>query len=117
MNDDIELKEIAETEDTNDPIFEARLASGSYVNFGFFEESEGIRIFHVKSQNEGDMAHLMENIVQHFGEDRIEMYNVISRQLKERLHGFEEQEEIVQTHMGPQKVTVLRGRWETDENE
>lgn len=133
-----ELTEIAETEESNDPVFEARLSSGSYVQF-LFPGNGYIRVHHIASVEQGDMKTLLNEVTSHFGMKKVEFFNVLDEEvdmakvleemdermgqdidvpdnldvggsLEDRLRGFRR----IEVDVGQQELVVLRGMWLSD---
>lgn len=134
MNE-ISLEEIAETEDSGDPVFKASLPNDSYATF-LFPDNGYIRVHHVDSQERGDMKKLLNYVTNQFGMEKVEFFNILEENVdidadkfNEKLRELGVDEEVDEgvsvggnlsdrlkgfRRIEVEGIVVLRGVWKPD---
>ena len=118
----LSFEKIAETEDTGEPVIEARFEdTASFLNVILDQENEVLRVAHVQSNYQGDMKRMMDEIVSQIGWNDVRFLTPLTEfgsPLEDRLEGFEKQTEELpddapaKEHQ--QEIEVLVGTWEVD---
>lgn len=104
------LAEIDYDEEVDLPIFGYARENGSYAVFLFPEGASRIRILSVKSENEGDMKHILDTVVSHFGVNKLNFFNVVNQGLLQRLTDVSTRT----VQVGGEKVVVASCSWDPD---
>jgi len=94
-SDDVTVERIATTEDTGDPVFEARCGD-AYMTFLFPpEEPHDIWVHHVASPESGGMSTMLDYICDEYECELIRFVNVLNENLAETVTGGTIVEETV----------------------
>lgn len=106
----VSIDYVQDTVNTGDPCYKIETNVGSYMHLVHDQEKDKLIISHVSSKQHGDFKRMMNAVTQ-----KLEAYNiiftmVINDNLKQALHGFEE-DSMYWEKLG-EEMTVLKGEWE-----
>lgn len=122
MSRKLTYEKIATTEDTDDPVINAKLEdTGSWMNIIVDSEDEIIRVAHVVSKRKGDMSTILDDVVQQLELDHVQFVHPLDdmlgrepgERLLDKLHGFEERTLDISDHERPvDQIDVYEGTWQ-----
>lgn len=107
------FERIATTENSGDPVIEARLEDTGSFAIVIVTDEEFLRVANVESNRKGDMKILIDEVTEQLDRRRIWFLNPLGGGLEERLEGFERTTKPIDDPDAPQPVQeVLEGVWE-----
>jgi len=110
LSEAVTVEQIATTEDTDNPVFEATVP-GVQLNFLFPpDEPQDMWIHYVRSEHDGGMSAVLDYFCREYECTSLRFLTPLNDHLPSKLHGFERK--TIQTPRGP--TEVLDGEWDPD---
>jgi hypothetical protein len=110
LSEAVTVEQIATTEDTNDPVFEAT-APGIKLNFLFPpNEPQDMWIHYVRSEHDGGMSAVLDYLCSEYECTSLRFLTPLNDHLPSKLHGYE-----LKTIQTPRGLTdVIDVEWDPD---
>ena len=111
---EITIEQIDTTRDTGEPVFRAESDRAECI-FVFPREADRDMIIHnIRSEERGGMSELLDHICRKYECSLLRFSTPLNDILYDRLHGFEEKSEMVDTTNGEMLWEYLDGEWQVD---
>jgi len=108
-NGKVEVFKRGMTEEKPFPVYGVETTAGSHLEGCHDLENDRLNIWAVTSKQHGDMKRMLDALVEYVGTNQLRFTMVVNDNLKEKLHGFEEQQ-FYWDKLG-EEMTVLVGEW------